>query len=49
MIKNKNLFFILLFFLLNCCSFDSKTGIWGEGEKEKKKNIRIRKATEKYY
>ena len=33
---NKNLFLFSLLILLSSCSFDSKTGIWGDGEKEKK-------------
>ena len=32
--KKKYFLFILVFFLLPNCSFDSKTGIWGDKEKE---------------
>ncbi len=38
MINLKNLFALLIFFLLLCnCSFDSKSGIWGDNQKEKKR------------
>ena len=37
-IKKKNLIFLLIFVLINNCSFDNKTGIWS-GDKEKKKKI----------
>ena len=37
MINKKNLIFFLIFILLNNCSFDNKTGIWGDSEKEKRK------------
>ena len=37
MINKKNLIFFLIFILLYNCSFDSKTGIWGGSEKEKKR------------
>ena len=36
MIKKKNLVFLLIFVLLNNCSFDDKTGIWSGSKKEKK-------------
>ena len=35
MINKKKIFFFLIFILLNSCSFDTKTGIWGDSEKEK--------------
>ena len=41
---NKNfalIFSILLFFLLNGCSFDNKTGIWSGDKKEKEKISKI--------
>ena len=34
--KRISILFILII-LLNSCSFDSKTGIWGDAGKEKKK------------
>ena len=37
-IKKKNLVFLLIFLLINNCSFDNKTGIWS-GDKEEKKRI----------
>ena len=37
-IKKKKLIFLLIFVLINNCSFDSKTGIWS-GDKEEKKRI----------
>ena len=33
----KKLFFFITFLLLNHCSFDSKTGIWGDQKKEREK------------
>ena len=33
--KKKIIFFLILLLLLNNCSFDNKTGIWGDSEKEK--------------
>ena len=36
-INMKNLIFILLFILLNNCSFDNKSGIWKGNEKEKER------------
>ena len=41
-IKKKNLIFLLIFVLINNCSFDNKTGIWS-GDKEEKENLVIRK------
>ena len=35
--KKKKLIFFLIFILLNNCSFDNKTGIWKESEKEIRK------------
>ncbi len=43
MIYKKNLIFFLIFILLNNCSFDKKTGIWGESEKEKRKISELEK------
>ena len=43
MINKKNLIFFLIFILLNNCSFDNKTGIWGDGEKEKRKISELEK------
>ena len=37
MINKKNFTFFSILILLTSCSFDSKTGIWGDAEKEKKK------------
>ena len=42
MIK-KNIIFFLLLILLNNCSFDSKTGIWGDAEKERKRISKLEK------
>ena len=35
--NKKNLIFLLIFLLINNCSFDSKTGIWSGSEKEKRR------------
>ena len=43
MINKKNLIFFLIFILLNNCSFDNKTGIWGDREKEKRKISELEK------
>ena len=43
MIYKKNLIFFLIFILLNNCSFDNKTGIWGDSEKEKRKISELEK------
>ena len=43
MINKKNLIFFLIFILLNNCSFDNKTGIWGDSEKEKRKIYELKK------
>ena len=43
MINKKNLIFFLIFILLNNCSFDNKTGIWGDSEKEKRKISKLEK------
>tara|TARA_B100000029_G_scaffold494883_1_gene559195 strand:+ start:85 stop:1428 length:1344 start_codon:yes stop_codon:yes gene_type:complete len=40
---NKNLFLFVLFILISGCSFDSKTGIWGHGEKEKERISELEK------
>ena len=40
--NKKSLFFFLILFLLNSCSFDTKTGIW-TGENEKKKVVKLKK------
>ena len=42
-INKKNIFFFLVFLLINNCSFDNKTGIWGDSEKEKRKISEIEK------
>ena len=47
MINKKVLILLIAFALLNNCSFDNKTGIWGDSAKEKKKNFRIRKRTKR--
>ena len=43
MINKKNLIFFLIFILLNNCSFDSKTGIWGGRKKEKERISELEK------
>ena len=43
MINRKSLVFFLIFILLSNCSFDDKTGIWGGGEKEKKRISELEK------
>ena len=35
MINKRKIIFFLIFILVNNCSFDNKTGIWGDSEKEK--------------
>ena len=39
MIKNKYIFFFLIFFLISGCSFDDKTGIWDGSEEERQKIV----------
>ena len=39
--RKKNLIFFLVFILLQSCSFDNKTGIWTDEEKEKGKISKI--------
>ena len=41
--KIKNLIFFLIFCLIANCSFDNKTGIWGDKEKEKKQISELEK------
>ena len=43
MINKKVLFLLIAFTLLNNCSFDSKTGIWGDSAKEKKRISELEK------
>ena len=43
MINKKISILFIVFFLLNGCSFDSKTGIWGDAAKEKKKIMELEK------
>ena len=43
MINKKISILFTVFFLLNSCSFDSKTGIWGDAAKEKKKITELEK------
>ena len=43
MINKKISILFIVFFLLNGCSFDSKTGIWGDAAKEKKKITELEK------
>ena len=43
MIKKKISILFIFFALLNSCSFDSKTGIWGDAAKEKKKITKLEK------
>ena len=40
--RKKNLIFFLVFILLQSCSFDNKTGIWTDEEKEKGKISKIK-------
>jgi len=42
--KNRNIiFFFLIFFLLNSCSFDGVTGIWDGGEEERRRLFELEK------
>ena len=41
--NKKLLILFLVFSLLNHCSFDTKTGIWGDGKKEKKRIAKLEK------
>ena len=43
MINKKVLFILIAFILLNSCSFDNKTGIWGDSAKEKKRISELEK------
>ena len=43
MINRKSLVFFLIIILLNNCSFDNKTGIWGGNEKEKRRISELEK------
>ena len=43
MINKKISILFIVFFLLNGCSFDSKTGIWGDKEKEEKRVSELEK------
>ena len=43
MINKKVLFLLIAFILLNNCSFDNKTGIWGDSAKEKKRISELEK------
>ena len=43
MINKKISILFIVFFLLNGCSFDSKTGIWGDAGKEKKRIAKLEK------
>ena len=43
MINKKVLILFILFTLLNNCSFDNKTGIWGDSAKEKKRISELEK------
>ena len=47
MIKKKNLFFLLIFFLITNCSFDDKTGIWAGSKKEKGRISQLEKEQKK--
>ena len=40
-IKKKNLIFLLIFFLINNCSFDNKTGIWSGSEQERSRILEL--------
>ena len=43
MINKKISILSILFILLNNCSFDTKTGIWGDSAKEKKRITELKK------
>ena len=43
MINKKIPILFIVFTLLNNCSFDSKTGIWGDAAKEKKRITELEK------
>jgi len=45
--KRKILILVLIFTLLGNCSFDNKTGIWGEGDKERKRVTKLKNEQEK--
>ena len=47
MTKKKNLIILLIFVLLNNCSFDDKTGIWSGSKKEKKRISQLKKEQSK--
>ena len=47
MTKKNKLIFFFIFVLLNNCSFDNKTGIWGGSEDEKRKISEIEKEQKK--
>ena len=43
MINKRILILLILFTVLSNCSFDSKTGIWGDAAKEKKRISELEK------
>ena len=43
MTRKRTIFFFLIFFLLNNCSFDKVTGIWDGGEEEKRRLFELEK------
>jgi len=43
MINKKISILFIIFILLNSCSFDDKTGIWGDSAKEKKRIVKLKK------
>ena len=45
--KKKVLVFLISIMLLNHCSFDDKTGIWGDGDKEFKRVAKLEKEQQK--
>ena len=45
MINKRRIIFFLILILVSSCSFDNKTGIWGDSEKEKKKIADLEKKT----
>jgi len=47
MIDKKRIIFFLIFILINNCSFDNKTGIWGDAKKEKKRISELEKQQKK--
>ena len=47
MINNKGIIFFFIFFLTNHCSFDDKTGIWGDAKKEARRSSELEQQQKK--